>query len=448
MKMLDTPRTSDSPVGCFPLVHSQRLWFEFNDPVDIKNYTRFTTFAFQIIGKIDHNAFLLAVGELAQRQHSLRIVFPIINGIRYQKVSSTFDGIDYVDLSNAPSDSKEALARQVMQSFVDETVDVTIGPLFAIKLIKLSDFDCFFIAGIDHAICDAFSIGILLRELWDIYTLLQNGIYERLPDLAMQFTDYALTQANGQTTWDKKNGAYWEKRLAGFLEPSNFSNAQPAPAQLTSLRLESELVNSLRELARKERTSLALSVLAAFVAFTFKQHGNDDVLVRLTQSGREFSKSSSTIGPFLYPLFLRIEISEKDSYIDVLKRVKNEFIEANDHCDHGKMSLCVKRDPHLRFNWLPSNFTSISETKETRNRAVDSLRTQQIAIKASSRPPHQFGCEVGLNLIESPHEVTGDLKIASEKLSGTPINEMTERFYSFVKAVVDDPMTRLSTLKV
>ena len=178
--------------------------------------------------------------------------------------------LEVIDTSALTSSAREMRARELVDELVRQRIDVATGPLFTTRVLIMGENEHVLVIAMDHMISDGASLGILLRELWTLYTQSAQRLPLSLPDLPLQFADYAVWQQRMLPVWLSEHGAYWRKRLDGAerLELFQHSGQTDARVRVASLRFQirADVRAGLRELARRELTTMVMSALTAYVA--------------------------------------------------------------------------------------------------------------------------------------------------------------------------------------
>jgi hypothetical protein len=303
------------------------------------------------------------------RHESLRTRFVELQGVPYQHVDArgSFE-LEMVDLSAMPSLQANKEAKEFAEKLATEKVDVSVGPLFDAKLLKLRDREHVLVLVLDHLITDDVSLRILTNEIWILYDQSTRGLAISLPELRVQFADYAVWQENTREIWRAKHEAYWKNRLIGApsarLPAKNIEAATDLrPCEVFRIPFGRALSDALRDLARWEGTPLSLLALAMQVGVTSRWCNQSDMVVAFVSNGRFRPELEGTIGFIANQLHLRFELREEHSYMDLLKGLEAEFLSAFEHQDFDRVPDFVPDcapGSHLQFNWTHSYIDKLS----------------------------------------------------------------------------------------
>ncbi|GFE91915.1 condensation domain-containing protein [Steroidobacter agaridevorans] len=317
-------------------------------------------------GSLNLTALHRAVAELVWRHDALRTRIVLCNGFPIQEVTDSGDWELVVkDLRAVPlSKRSEAISEQI-EEVVLEPVNISIGPLFAVRLLHVGENEHVLIIAMEHIISDEWSLGIYLRDLLMAYSQIVQGRRVSLPKVPMQFSDYATWQSNSHSLWLGNHGAYW-KQLAGecgrvrFPEDEFVGSCAGMGWAVASIRIEREIGEELVEWSRRNRTTAVMSIFVAYVALVLRWCKVSEAVFRYETNGRVDQSIENTIGYFTSPLFVRMRLSERDSFIDLLGRAMKEYCISHEHADSSYMEAQLPRPEFTRntaFNWVPQRPT-------------------------------------------------------------------------------------------
>ncbi|MFL5382774.1 MAG: condensation domain-containing protein, partial [Longimicrobiaceae bacterium] len=216
--------------GRLPLSFAQeRLWFI--DRLEPGSAVYNIPVAWRLGGAPDVDALERALGEIVRRHETLRTVFREVDGSPVQ-VIAPFGGfvVPVEDLSGLSEADREAAVRRRFTEEAARPFDLSVGPLFRPALLRLDAEDHVLLLGMHHILVDQWSLGVLRRELSTLYAAYREGAESPLPELAVQYADYAVWQRE-QLEGEKleRQLAYWKERLAGAPELLELPTDHPRP---------------------------------------------------------------------------------------------------------------------------------------------------------------------------------------------------------------------------
>jgi Condensation domain/TubC N-terminal docking domain len=449
-----------------PLTFTQQSWWNLMG-LEKRHSTRSVFTAMQLLGRLDIPALGQSFSQLVRRHETLRTRIVTIDGIRQQYVcDDPHDALELVEPSCTLEGESEAQAEILTLELVTEAIDVSAGPLFAARLIRLRDDDHVLAVAMDHLISDAASMGILLQEVWTLYGQSRQGLSFCLPKLPVQFADYAVWQQKSHSSWIEKHAAWWADHLAGARHVRLFSDdeitktARPEPASLP-IRFGKTLSMGLRDLARRERTTLAMTILCAYGALAFCWSNTTDLVVPFVTMGRTHVELERVIGFFGCQLFLRVQLHENDSFLDLLRRISKEYAAACEHYDSGKIGAQLPRPEFTRnvnFNWYPAEFrvhpaafTAFVEDSAATGLG-EQLRLQPFMV---DKPFHaalgndvEWDSEGGLLLTDSEDGISGAIAYRTDRAAPVSVSRFGCNLTLFADKLLKEPHGRVKACQL
>lgn len=314
-------------------------------------------------GCLDVSLLCAAIEMVLCRHEVLRTRFVEIEGVPQQKIDapSKFD-LDIVDLSHLPPQYSEGELRRLARELTRERVDLSLGPLFAARLFRVSTQDHTLVCALDHMIADGASLVILDREIRTLYQQGVHGLPLSLPPLPLQFADYAIWLERTNKVWRAEHEPYWKERLMGAptfrvpgaVGPSLRIDLSGNGASV-EISLGREAAAGLRNLALVERTFLELVVCTAYVATMLRWCDQNDAVLNFVSHGRYLPALQPMIGYVASSLYLRVSLEPQDSFQILLRRLRREFYLGITHQDFERVpDLFPELEfSDLYFNWMP-----------------------------------------------------------------------------------------------
>ncbi len=327
--------------GPLPLSFAQqRLWFI--DQLDPGDPTYNLPLALRLRGALDVDALERAVAEVARRHEVLRTVFRAgADGEAEQVVREpgpfTFRR---EDLSGLAAPEREARVEERIREEAAAPFDLSTGPLLRGAVLRLAEDEAVALFTLHHVVADEWSTPILVREVSALYGAFAAVAPSPLPELPVQYADYAVWQ-RGWLTGDvlDRQLTYWRDRLAGAPPLLELPTDRPRPAVASPeggvrpLRLDPALGRSLRALSREEGTTAFMTLLAGFQALLGRYAGTDDVSVGTPVAGRTRLETEGLIGFFVNTLVMRAEMGADLTARGLLSQARTRTLEAQAHQD-------------------------------------------------------------------------------------------------------------------
>ncbi|WIX92566.1 amino acid adenylation domain-containing protein [Amycolatopsis sp. DG1A-15b] len=317
----------------------ERLWF-----VDTLGSTRRGEYGinriWRVTGVLDVDAFGQAVHDVVARHEPLRTAFAEEDGRLVQHVLSGVDAlVDVIDLTRFDGETWVAEANRQAEAIANRPFDLASGRLLRVAIWAHGDADHLVMVNVHHVAFDGPSVEILLRELAACYEARSAGRTPALPELAVQYADFAAWQRNwlsGATV----DGlvAYWRDRLAGLTElalPLDFARPPvwSGRGRAEEFTFGPTVTEQVAALGRRHGTTQFMTLLAAFYATLAPYCGQRDVAVGTTVAGRGRPETDGMIGFFGNTVVLRADLSGDPTFLEVLERTRALTLDAFDHQD-------------------------------------------------------------------------------------------------------------------
>ncbi len=279
----------------------------------VEGYSPYVTFpAARIRGPLNVSALERALNEIAQRQESLRTTFTEVEGRPVQVIAAYApQPLTVVDLSGVPAEEREQEVWRYAEARSLRPIDLSKGPVASVELLRLGADEHVVLIGMHHIIYDGWSMAVLERELLTAYRALAAGLPSPLPELPVQYADFAVWQRE-RLQGDVLDGlrGYWLKQLAGLpaLElPTDRprSSAQTGRGANGKRQLPRQLSEAVTRLSRAERVTTFMTLVAVFQTLLQRYSGQDDFPIGTPVAGRLRPETEDLIGYFVNMLVLR-----------------------------------------------------------------------------------------------------------------------------------------------
>ncbi|HEX3559480.1 MAG TPA: condensation domain-containing protein [Pyrinomonadaceae bacterium] len=324
----------------FPLSFAQqRLWFldqltpgsaAYNIPMSVR-----------LTGRLDVAALERSIQEIVRRHELLRTIFKTVDGQPVQVVTSGADaGLSVSDLSGLDEGERGAAVNRLAAEECRLSFNLESGPLMRVTLLRLDAEHHILLRTIHHIISDKLSEDIFVRELLALYEAFSKGNPSPLPELTIQYADYAYWQREwmrGEVM--REHLAYWQENLAGAPPTLNLPTDRQRPAVQTFrgarhlFAISEEVTAGVEVVSRSETCTPFMTLLAAFLSLLQHYSGQTDVLVGTATSGRTRPETEGLIGFFANTLVLRTDLSGDPTFRELLKRVRAVVLGAEAHQD-------------------------------------------------------------------------------------------------------------------
>jgi amino acid adenylation domain-containing protein/non-ribosomal peptide synthase protein (TIGR01720 family) len=325
----------------FPVSFAQqRLWFLHQLAPDTPSYNCGGALRFRTT--INADLLRRSVNEIVRRHEVLRTAFQVIEGRPMQVVSGTVEiALPVIDLGSSP------LPQAQIESLVAEEVrrpfDLTRGPLLRVTLLvsgaaDAAIADSIIVLAMHHIISDAWSMQVFVREMTALYRAFARGEDSPLPELPIQYADYAAWQRRWLEGIEERQLAYWRRQLAE-LPALELEKDYPRPLvpSYRGARYQFDIGDAaarrLYALCAAEGTTLFMGLLAVFGTLLHRYTGQDEVVIGAPVAGRNRPELINLIGFFVNLLVLRLDFSGNPHFRTILQRVRQTALDAFDHQD-------------------------------------------------------------------------------------------------------------------
>jgi len=332
---------TDEDFYVFPASFAQqRLWFLHQLTPDSPAYSIIA--ALRVRGELDEAILERSLIDLVERHESLRTTFAGSGGDVVQVIAATGGvGLERVDLSGAGSAAQaEAEAEAWLEAAARRPFDLARGPLFRAAVLRLDAATHILAVSMHHIVSDGWSLGVLMRELSELYAAHAAGRAAALAELEIQYADYSLWQREWlQGAVLDAQVDYWREALAGAPTVLELPVDHPRAAQASqrgaqhAVRLDPALAERLRGFARGEGATLYMVLLAGFQALLSRYSGQRQLLVGSPIAGRTRRETEGLIGFFVNTLVLRGDLAGEPGLSELLARVRETTLGAYAHQD-------------------------------------------------------------------------------------------------------------------
>ncbi|HKS08031.1 MAG TPA: amino acid adenylation domain-containing protein [Pyrinomonadaceae bacterium] len=428
----------------------QRLWFLDQLEPGLVAYN--VPAAVRLVGKLDVAVLNWSLNEIVRRHESLRTTFDSVAGQPVQIVAPSFElSISVVDLSDFPAELRESEALRLAREEAQRPFDLIRGPLIRAVLLRLRSDEHVLILTTHHIVSDGWSQGVLKTELGALY---EAGITSRsspLPDLTIQYADFAQWQRG----WLKdeeldRQLAYWREQLTGAPPSVDLPNDGVRPPQLNYrgatflFELPAELSDALIALSRREGTTLFMTLLAAFKALLFRYTGQSDIVVGTPVANRNREELEGLIGFFVNTLALRTDISGNPKFRELLQRVREVSLGAYAHQDLPFELLVEELQPVRDLSRNPL-FQIVFD--------LQSAPSTSLELTGLTLQPYEFTADstrfdLELHLTSTSDGLIGAIVYSTNLFTEPTICQLAERYRMLLEAVVADPEQQVSRIEL
>ncbi len=419
----------------------QRLWFL--DALTPGSSLFNTPLALRLTGRLDETALTQACHALVQRHESLRTTFTAVAGTPQQIIHDKWP----VTL-NKMSVSADELD-DVLQTAVQHPFDLEKGPLLRFYLLQLEEDEHILLLVFHHIIFDGWSAGIVVDELVTLYEAISNKRQPDLPELPVQYADFALWQRDwltGETLQAQLD--YWREQLAGELPLLQLPTDRPRPAVKThngaveTVMLSPELIAQIMALCKQSGSTPFMLLLAAFKVLLHRYTAQEDILVGTPIANRQQPEVEGLVGFFVNTLVLRSRVNGRQTFRQLLAQVRHMATTAYEHPDVPFEKLVELLQPERNLSFDPLFQVMFSFQYQTlAERPLPNLTVTPIDLNNGIA---QF--DLDLELIETGDGLMANFHYNVDLFDSVTVTRLAGHFLTLLQSIVADPEQRIGLL--
>ncbi|HEX2079919.1 MAG TPA: amino acid adenylation domain-containing protein, partial [Longimicrobium sp.] len=422
----------------------ERLWFLHQLEPESPAYN--ISAAWRLAGPLDEGALGAAVDALVLRHEALRTTFDLADGAPVQVIAPSAGArLEVTALDGLPAGERVGAARRVAEEEADRPFDLARGPLFRPRLLRLAADDHVLVITLHHIVGDGWSMRVLYQELGVLYAASLRGEPAPLPELPIQYVDYAAwerEELQGQAL--EAELAWWRDHLAGAPPLLELPTDHPRPAARSyrgaqsPVVLPAELVDTLRSVANGEGATLFMGLLAAWTALLARWSGQEDVVMGTAVAGRDQAETEGLIGFFANILALRTNLSGDPTYRELLGRVRAEALAALAHAQAPFERVVEELRPDRTLSYSPVVQVVFSLGVPAAGPALEGVRASRLEV---DRWTAKF--DLAVELAEHPDgSIHGGVQYSTQLFEASTIERLLRHFRALLQTVAGDPDAR------
>ena len=423
--------------GAVPLSFAQeRVWF-MNELVP--GNPLFNLHAAMRLGwAVEAATIAQSLNEIVRRHEALRTCF-VQEGERPVQVIRPELRLEVpeVDLRGLSSGEREGEAIRLAGEEAYAQFDLKRGPLLRAKLLRMGEQEYVFLLTIHHIVSDGWSMEVLFRELNWLYGWFSAGQRSRLPELGIQYGDFAVWQREylqGERLQEQLE--YWKKQLEGISDlalPSD--RGRPQVQSFAGAHywfgLPGRLVRQLKGVSQREGVTLFMTLLAGFQALLYRYSRQEDIVVGTYVAGRNWAEVEGLIGFFVNTLVLRTDFSGSPSVREVLQRVRKTALEAYGHQDLPFARLVEEMQPQRDLSRNPL-FQVVFQMLNLPGVGGGAERVGKPGLEVERRTTV---VDLTCTLRESENDIRADFEYSTDLFEPETIERMAEHYVRLLEAM-------------
>ena len=439
-------RSGDAPA---PLSSAQRrMWFLHHLAGDqpVYNVQR----SERLSGPLDVAALEASLNEIVRRHEALRTTFPAVEGNPVPVIApATSLRLTSVDLQGLPQPQQTDEVQRLAVEEARKPFDMGKGPLMRLALLRLAAESHVLVVTMPHILIDGWSMGVFYRELAILYGAFCSGAPSPLPDLTLQYSDFAWWQQERlQGELLEGQLSYWRQKLAGAPPVLSLPTDRPRRSTqshdggIRRLKLGSELTGELKGLSQRSGATLFMTLLAAFSVLLHRYGQAEDLVIGAPIANRIRSELEDLIGFFVNTLALRIDLTGDPTFRELLARVRKTSLEAYSH-QELPFEMLVER---LHPDRGPSHSPLFQVMLVLQNAPSPPRKVGDLTLERLETDIGVSHFDLSLVMREGPEGLTAEMEYRSELFHASTVDRMLTHLRTLLEAVVVDPDRRLHEL--
>jgi amino acid adenylation domain-containing protein len=428
----------------------QRLWFI--DQLEPESSVYNVALGVRLNGALDVAALERSIGSLIARHETLRTRFVAVEGEPRQIIDAPREfQLEVEDLSGIASADREREACDRAAAEANRAFDLSAGPLLRVRLMKLAADEHVAVMVLHHIISDGWSLGILIRELDAFYRAHQAGEPAELPELPVQYADFAIWQREWlQGDVLDAQLSYWKEQLDGAPPVMELPIDRPRSAQLVSrwaseeFLLDAELRDQLQTLARGEGVTLFMVLLAAFQLLLMRYSGQRDIVVGTDIANRNRHETEGLIGFFINQLVMRARIERGWSFRELLREAQRVSLGGYAHQDVPFEKVVEAVNPDREASRTPLfQHKLVLQNTPFGEVALGDVRMTPLVVEGETA---KF--ELLWNLVEGARGLEGDVQYEAALYERETVRRMIGHFRQLLLSIMADAELPLAELEM
>jgi len=427
----------------------QRLWFL--DQLEPESAGYVIPYGVSIHGSLDTRALTHALHELLARHESLRTGFGSDDESPVQWIApdAVLD-IQTIDLTGiAGASDRDRETKRILREEAERPFDLARPPLFRARLLRLSENEHVLLLILHHIVSDAWSFGVLFKELAATYEAFAAGRPSPLPELQVQYADFAVWQRDWLSgkVLDRQL-SFWRKHLAGASGVLELPTDRPRPTRQSYRGAHRRFTfsrgtkDALNQLARSEGATLFMVLFASFNVLLARYTGEQDIIVGSPIANRSRPELESLVGFFVNTLPLRTDLSGDPTFRELLRRVREVALEAYSHQDLPFEKIVRELRPERELGRNPL-FQVMLILQNTPRRP---LKLPGLTLEALEMDTGTTIFDITASLAEEPDALSCSIEYNRDLFDPATIGRMGNHFRTLLEGIVASPETRISAL--
>ncbi|WP_414513679.1 amino acid adenylation domain-containing protein [Nostoc sp. PCC 9305] len=439
-----------SQLNHVPLSFSQqRLWFieQLQPDSTIYNFPM----VLRLNGQLNVEALEQSINEIIKRHEILRTTFNILDGQPVQIIAPAWNlQLSLVDLTSSTTSAEELVTKFILEEEA-QPFDLSNGPLMRASLLQLAEIEHILLFTMHHIITDGWSMGILMSEIAPLYAAFSTGKTIKLPELTIQYADFAVWQR--QHLQGERREAlltYWKQQLANLpvLQlPTTHPRAEVKTSRGAShtFVIPASVVQEVRHLAQQAGVTLFMTLLASFKILLQRYTKQDDIVVGTDVANRNQAEIEPLIGFFINLLVLRTNLSANPTFLELLQRVRTQTLSAYAHQDLPFDELVRELQPERHLSNTVPLFQVLFVLQNT---PISALKLPGLNLKLLELETKNSRFDLALFLTETEQGIEGKWQYNADLFAADTITIITKTWKTLINSIIHQPESHINTLEM
>ena len=429
----------------------QRLWFLAKMGLTSNAYNMPSTL--HLVGQLDCTALEKSLNQIIARHETLRTTFSEINGRPVQVIKPPFElELPIIDLSQLTPSEQSSKLQQLLQTENEQLFDLEVDPPIRAQLFKLGANEHILHITLHHIAGDGWSSTVLPRDLSAFYTAIVQDQPCSLPELPVQYADFAVWQRNylqGKTL--EKQLGYWKQKLQDLPQlqlPTDY--ARPAVETFNGasvpIQLSASLTSKIQQLSQQQGATIFMTLLAAFKVLLSRYSGQEQIAVGSAIANRNRKEIEGLIGFFVNSLVMYTDLKEEPSFREVLSRVKQTALEAYSHQDIPFEKLVEELQPERSVSKNPLFQVAFALQQSELVKPSFNLPNLEAGLYTGAGVEMTVRFDLELHLLQVGDQIGGLCAYNRDLFAEETISRMLSHYENLLSAAMENPDLPISKL--
>ena len=428
----------------------QRLWFL--DQLDPDSPLYNAPWTIRMKGSLDHEGLEAALNELVRRHEVFRTTFTSVQGEPFQIIAAEWKvKVATGDISDVPAANRESEVQRLVLEEVRRPFNLQTGPVFRATLLKLDAEEHVLLLNSHHIANDGWSLWQFIKDLGTAYEAICEGRPSALPELPIQYGDFAVWQRNWMSGGVlEKQLAYWKKQLEGAPDTLELPTDYVRPAVLSyqgsveRLLCPKSLADKLNKFSRGENATLYMTLLAAYQVLLYRYTGQDDMVIGSPIANRTRTDTENLIGFFVNTILMRADLSGNPTFRELTQRVHEVALGAYANQDLPFEKLVEVMRPDRYVGRLPmfQIWFALQNVPRTEFRLGGLSLTSMDTHNGTSK------FDFGLFVVERPEGLFCTVEYSTDLFTASTIKRFLAHYRMLLEAIAQNPDLRIGEFPI